>query len=1314
MHLLLTRPVTYLLSTSGILLAASLLVASAADEKADKKDAKTTAIKPEAVKLGRPVDFLKDVYPALEQNCVACHNVAINESKLVLEEVKDILKGGKRGTSIVAKQPEKSLLYLVASRQKKPHMPPLPNNQDAKAFTPRELGLLRQWILEGAAGGTGGRKQMLQFAPLPDSARAIYSVAISPWNRFAAAGRANQVTIYDTTLGEKVSTLVDPNLAAIKFADKLMYPGGATHRDFVHSMSFNPSGDMLATGGYRVVKLWKRDAARQVAKLAGPSVVTATAIGADGKTAAVANADNIIRLVNLADGKVIRELKGHTAAVSGVAFFPHPLETSRLAAATATADAALATAVTGQATADTAVKEFDPKALKLEGDAIAAEKKKRTDAAAAAKKGADAAKTALAAAKKTEAEFAKLAAEGSQLVSGSQDKSVRVWKIADGSLVRQVATPAAVNDVAFTKDGARLVSAHADNLLRVWTTAKPKPAEKKADDKKKDKDAKDAGEKPVLEIKGHTKPVTGVALILPAGTQIATSSGDNTVRIFDVTKGNQIRSINVGSPVSDVAVRPDGKAIAAAAGNFARLYDLAGKQLAELKGDLVLTRTLATATEEQNVNKQLVGVSDGKQKAADKTAKDRTAAAKKAKDAKTAADKKVTEQKPKFAAAKTKSDGAVKAFGAAAKALVDAKKAAVDAAKKATDLKKAADDTKKLADAKTKKSADLAKTSETAKKAATGVAKKLTAAQAVGKKATDAAKAATDAKAKADKAAADTKKTSDLAAKAATDAAKALTDAQAADKKADEAIKAAGDDAAKKKAAEEAKKKTAEAVKVATEAKAKADKAAADAKKASDAAVKTAADAAKTLTAAQAVAKKETEAVKVATAAKVKADKTATDAAKAAIDAKKVSDAANKKSTDAATAAKTAAAAKTKSDAASKTAQTKNDTTKKAKDDTEKETAKQKAELKKVTDAQASADRTQKLADKATSDAQVTLKTANTDKAAKDARQKIVDAVVTKATAAIKTGEKPISVVAFSPDGKLLLTGGADQRIHVWYAAAGKAVEMISGHTGAITSLSISPSGLVLSGSADKLAATWDISPRWSLAGQLGPKADKPLDLSESPFVSRVLSVDFSHDGKLLVTGGGDPSRSGELMIWDVAKKSLVKEFKDAHSDTVFGAEFSRDGTKLLSGAADKFVKIFDVASGKHIRSFEGHTHHVLDVSWKADNTSIASAGADNVIKVWNVDTGEQRRTIGGYSKQVTSLRFVGIGENVISCAGDKAVRFHKTGNGQNFRSFSGGTDFMYAAASSRDESFVVAGGEDGIVRLWNGKDAKLLKAFNP
>ena len=83
-------------------------------------------IKAEDPKLGRPVEFERDVYPILDAKCVACHNVAVDESKLVLEDVEGILKGGKRGPSVVAKKPDESLMLQMASRTKGPAMPPQP------------------------------------------------------------------------------------------------------------------------------------------------------------------------------------------------------------------------------------------------------------------------------------------------------------------------------------------------------------------------------------------------------------------------------------------------------------------------------------------------------------------------------------------------------------------------------------------------------------------------------------------------------------------------------------------------------------------------------------------------------------------------------------------------------------------------------------------------------------------------------------------------------------------------------------------------------------------------------------------------------------------------------------------------------------------------------------------------------------------------------------------------------------------------------------------------------------------------------------
>ena len=96
--------------------------------------------------LGRPVDFEKDVQPILDEKCVACHNVAIAESKLILEDVPSILKGGKRGTAVVAKDVEKSLIYQVAARAAEPAMPPLPNKVSASSLTPQELGILKKWM----------------------------------------------------------------------------------------------------------------------------------------------------------------------------------------------------------------------------------------------------------------------------------------------------------------------------------------------------------------------------------------------------------------------------------------------------------------------------------------------------------------------------------------------------------------------------------------------------------------------------------------------------------------------------------------------------------------------------------------------------------------------------------------------------------------------------------------------------------------------------------------------------------------------------------------------------------------------------------------------------------------------------------------------------------------------------------------------------------------------------------------------------------------------------------------------------------------
>jgi WD40 repeat protein len=269
----------------------------------------------------------------------------------------------------------------------------------------------------------------------------------------------------------------------------------------------------------------------------------------------------------------------------------------------------------------------------------------------------------------------------------------------------------------------------------------------------------------------------------------------------------------------------------------------------------------------------------------------------------------------------------------------------------------------------------------------------------------------------------------------------------------------------------------------------------------------------------------------------------------------------------------------------------------------------------------------------------------------------------------------------------------------------GAPVETFAGHKAAIRGAAFLADG-ILSVAADGELVVWNPAPAWTLERTIGSAGDADT------LVGRVTALAFSPDGKLLATGGGEPSRSGELKIWNVADGALVRSLPEAHSDTVFGLDFSPDGVYLASSAADRFVKVFKIADGARARSFEGHTHHVLDVSWKSDGKVLASSGADNVIKVWDFLTGDQRRTTGPFGKEVTSLAFVGVTPQVLAAAGDKAVRLVNTDDGKTQRTYDGPSDFLYAMAASADGRIAAAGGQDSTLFVWLVEGGQLLKSF--
>lgn len=218
---------------------------------------------------------------------------------------------------------------------------------------------------------------------------------------------------------------------------------------------------------------------------------------------------------------------------------------------------------------------------------------------------------------------------------------------------------------------------------------------------------------------------------------------------------------------------------------------------------------------------------------------------------------------------------------------------------------------------------------------------------------------------------------------------------------------------------------------------------------------------------------------------------------------------------------------------------------------------------------------------------------------------------------AMRGHDKAPFCLAFSADGRQVVSGGPDRTVRIWDVDTGREVQRFVGHRGAINGVAISADGqFILSAGGDRTARLWDVR-----KGTIIHELAGHLDI--------VWAVTFSPDGTRAFSAGGNyydldkpgfvpGARDHDIRVWDTATGQVVHRLS-GHQDAVVALAASGDGRKLLSGSKDGEVRLWHVPSGRQLETFAGHKGAVNGVAFFPDGQRALSAGEDHTLRTWKL-----------------------------------------------------------------------------------------------
>ncbi|MFA7006771.1 MAG: WD40 repeat domain-containing protein, partial [Verrucomicrobiia bacterium] len=210
----------------------------------------------------------------------------------------------------------------------------------------------------------------------------------------------------------------------------------------------------------------------------------------------------------------------------------------------------------------------------------------------------------------------------------------------------------------------------------------------------------------------------------------------------------------------------------------------------------------------------------------------------------------------------------------------------------------------------------------------------------------------------------------------------------------------------------------------------------------------------------------------------------------------------------------------------------------------------------------------------------------------------------------------PACALAFSPDGKTLITGGGHPdkvgEVVLWDLTSFRSQPLDLNLNRIVRSIAVSPDGQLLAYTYGQCAAVWDLKNNRSVFHKLPPNGHE-----QRTHVKLVSCLAFSPDGRMLATADD----SGTVRLWSSATGELLPASIKGHTARVNTIAFSPDGKTLATCSHDETAKLWDVNTGQELLNIVGHYDRVHDLAFSPDGRTLATASSDGTVRLWDLSS---------------------------------------------------------------------------------------------